>query len=40
MAIIDIDQLLLVTEDLEAETVAQRIYFLDIDQVLEKTNDW
>lgn len=40
MEIIDIDELLLVTEDLEVETLSRRIHFLDIDQILENTHDW
>jgi hypothetical protein len=40
LAIIDIDQLLLVTEDLEVETIAHGMRVYDIDQLLERTNDW
>lgn len=40
MKIIDIDQLLFMTKDLEIETAPKRIHYFDIDQLLEKTNDW
>ena len=40
MAKIDIDQLLLMTEDLEVDTVTYRINYFDIDQLLEKTSEW
>ena len=42
MRIIDIDQLLLATVDIETESVANQLHTLhiyDIDQVLEKTRD-
>lgn len=39
MSMIDIDILLLITEDIntEIEPVAQRVYKLDIDQLLDHT---
>ncbi|MFD9627131.1 hypothetical protein [Peribacillus muralis] len=40
MAIIDIDQLLLATEEIAEESVPFHLVTFDIDQLLDKTNYW
>ncbi|MGE7184393.1 hypothetical protein ACQKKK_10390 [Peribacillus sp. NPDC006672] len=40
MAIIDIDQLLLATEEIAEESVPIPLDTFDIDQLLEKTDYW
>ncbi|MET3320096.1 UNVERIFIED_ORG: hypothetical protein ABIC97_003196 [Peribacillus simplex] len=40
MAFIDIDQLLLATEEIAEESVPFHLYTFDIDQLLDKTDNW
>ncbi|MET3322735.1 hypothetical protein ACFY5J_23755 [Peribacillus butanolivorans] len=40
MAIIDIDQLLLATEEIVEESIPYHLDTFDIDQLLDKTDNW
>ncbi|MDO7486935.1 hypothetical protein ACIQYG_21670 [Peribacillus sp. NPDC096622] len=40
MTIIDIDQLLLATEELAEESIPFHLDTFDIDQLLDKTDNW
>ncbi|WP_260320224.1 MULTISPECIES: hypothetical protein [Bacillaceae] len=40
MAVIDIDQLLLATEEIAEESVPFHLDTFDIDQLLDKTDNW
>ncbi|MDQ0879309.1 MULTISPECIES: hypothetical protein [Peribacillus] len=40
MTIIDIDQLLLATEELAEESIPIHLDTFDIDQLLDKTDNW
>ncbi|MFJ7638078.1 hypothetical protein ACQKL0_09155 [Peribacillus sp. NPDC097264] len=40
MATIDIDKLLLATEEMAEESIPVHLYTFDIDKLLDKTDNW